>query len=387
LWGGTLFTMVDFISICRSCRHRFSLREALWRCPCGELLDITTEGEFDLRSLEGTGRGLWRYRSFLPIDKEENIISLGEGNTPLVPLEMDNRSFWIKLEQCSPTGSFKDRGAAVLISKAKELGIRKVVEDSSGNAGCAMAAYAARAGMECRVFVPESTSPAKLVQMRTYGAHITLVPGSRQDTAAAAMAAAEKEYYASHSWNPLFFQGTKTIAYEIYEQLDHQPVDILVLPAGNGTLLLGAWIGIKELIRAGAIRKLPKLYAVQSVCCCPLLVGQNQGQWPPSDYVPRSTIAEGIAVAAPVRGHQILEAIRESGGGVLGVEEEEIQSTLLDLGHRGYFIEPTAATAIAGVRRLLPSLQRNEQLVSVLSGHGLKASQAIAKILDKAYPA
>jgi threonine synthase len=376
--------MMNFALMCGRCRKKISLSQPAWRCSCGSLLDIQMEKEPDFRFLPGNRQGIWRYRAFLPVDREENIVSLGEGNTPLVSLDLNGRSFQVKMEQCSPTGSFKDRGAAVLISKAKEQGIRKVVEDSSGNAGCAMAAYAARAGMECRVYVPEATSPAKLVQMRAYGAQIVLVPGSRQQAADAALAAAGSGYYASHSWNPLFFQGTKTIAYELFEQLGHTAPDVLVLPAGNGTLLLGAWIGFKELIRAGAIPRLPRIYAVQSSQCSPLLAAQIQNRWPPQDFIPKQTIAEGIAVASPVRGCQILDAVRESGGEVVAVEEKEIRSAILALGAQGYFVEPTAAVSIAGVGRISPALQPEERIVSVFSGHGLKASNAIAAILDEA---
>ncbi len=374
--------MMKFMFVCRQCRTEHSCREQLWRCPCGGLLDLLAAGAAESAEAPA-GAGLWKYRACLPIDRDENIVSLGEGNTPLVPLEQNGRSFWVKLEQCSPTGSFKDRGASVLISKAKELGLRKVIEDSSGNAGCAMAAYAARAGIECHVYVPAATSPAKLVQMRSYGAHLVLVPGTRQQTADAALAAAEKEYYASHSWNPFFFQGTKTIAYEIREQLGNRAPERLVLPAGNGTLLLGVYIGFQELLKAGQIRRMPRLMAVQSERCCPLRAAREQDRWPPQDCSPQPTLAEGIAVASPVRGPQILEAVRESGGEILTVTEEEIRAALRLLGRSGYYVEPTAAVAVAGILRLETSLFARETVVSVLSGHGLKAGTAIAAILEQ----
>jgi threonine synthase len=370
-----------FSFVCRNCHGRYSIEEPIWRCACGSLLDIEREGEFSFDSVERWDRGLWRYRAFLPVREDKNRIFLGEGSTALVPLDLDGRQIWIKQEQCSPTGSFKDRGAAVLVSKAKEIGIAKVVEDSSGNAGCAIAAYAGQAGIECQVFVPESTSPAKLVQIRSYGARVIPVPGTRQQTAEAALIAAENNYYASHSWNPLFFEGTKTIAYEIYEQLGFRSPHAVVVPVGNGTLLLGLRIGFHDLLQAGFIDRLPRFFAVQAEACRPLSIGWKEERWPVERYRPQPTLAEGIAVCCPIRGRQILEAVRESKGGVLCVKEEEIRSALLDMGGKGYLLEPTAATAIAGCRRLLPLFPPEETLAAVITGHGLKAIPLLASLL------
>ncbi len=354
--------------------------EPIWRCPCGSLLDVEREGAFDLQSVERWDRGLWRYRAFLPVEEDRNRIRLGEGSTALVPFDLDGRRIWMKLEHCSPTGSFKDRGAAVLISKAKEIGVTSIVEDSSGNAGAAIAAYAAQADIECRIFVPESTSQAKLVQMQAYGARMIPVPGNRQQTAKAALEAAKDCYYASHSWNPLFFEGIKTIAYEMLEQLEFPPLHAVVVPAGNGTLVLGLWIGFGELHAAGLIDRLPKLYAVQAEACRPLSTGWKEDRWPVETIQPQPTLAEGIAVSYPVRGRQILDAVRESGGAVLCVKEEEIYSALWDMAGKGYLMEPTSATAIAGCRKILPLQPQGETLATVITGHGLKAVSTMEKM-------
>ncbi|MGW8286550.1 MAG: threonine synthase, partial [Candidatus Deferrimicrobiaceae bacterium] len=197
---------------CQSCGATFPLNDPRWRCGCGGLLEVRFRARFDKEKILRRKATMWRYREALPVDDDAHVVSFDEGMTPIVPADLGPGTLLLKLEQLFPTGSYKDRGASVLISKAKEMGVARVVEDSSGNAGCAIAAYTARAGIECEILVPESTSPGKLSQILLYGAALRRVPGSREDTANAALAAAEGSYYASHSWNPFFFQGTKTFA-------------------------------------------------------------------------------------------------------------------------------------------------------------------------------
>jgi threonine synthase len=255
----------------------------------------------------------------------------------------------------------------------KELGIEKVVEDSSGNAGCAVAAYCARARIGCDIYVPEATSPVKLVQIRAYGANLKRIEGSRERTAEATMKAASNIYYASHCWNPFFLHGTKTFALEIWEQLGWKAPHVIVLPVGHGTLFLGTYLGFKELNEAGMVKRIPRLVAVQSASCAPL--GQAfEKRW--NEVLPieqRETMAEGIAIAEPVRGRQILEAIRETNGEVLTVTEKEIRVAMREMGTKGHFIEPTAAATIAGLNKYLKHT-RKEIVVSTLTGTGLKAA-------------
>ena len=299
---------------------------------------------------------------------------MGEGFTPLEEMDLEGRRVFIKVDYLSPTGSYKDRGATVLISKVKELGIKKVVEDSSGNAGCAIAAYCARGGIGCEIYVPESTSKGKLIQIEAYGAVLNKVQGSRERTAEVAMEAASKAYYASHCWNPFFFHGTKTFAYEAWEQMDRKGPDTLVLPIGHGTLFLGVYLGFKELKEAGLLKKVPKLVGVQSAACAPLVEAFKEGREEIRSIEKRETIAEGIAIAAPVRGKQILKAIRETGGEVLAVLEGEISMAMKDMGRRGHFIEPTSAATIAGLKRYLGKKRRRETVVSTFTGTGLKST-------------
>src|SRR5512138_2172501 len=255
---------------CLRCSTQYSTGSPRWKCDCGGLLELHFEPVFDLEKIRSRQPGLWRYREALPVDRDEHIVSFDEGFTPLVPVRFGERQVLVKQDQLFPTGSYKDRGATVLISKIRELGIREVVEDSSGNAGCAVAAYCAAAAIDCHIYVPANTALGKLAQIQLYGARLNLIPGSREDTARAVLAAAETIYYASHSWNPYFFHGTKTWAFEVVEQLGWQAPDTVILPAGNGTLVIGAQLGFQELHQAGIITSLPRIVAVQSAACAPL---------------------------------------------------------------------------------------------------------------------
>ena len=202
---------------------------------------------------------MWRYREAIPIVSDENIISFGEGFTPMVEVDFNDTPVFIKQDYLFPTGSFKDRGSSVLVSRMKELGIKKIIDDTSGNAGASLAAYSAKAGIECEIYVPETTLEGKLTQISAYGAALKKIPGSRDETAHAALKAAENTYYASHSWHPFYFHGTKTFAYEVCEQLGWKAPDTIIVPVGNGTLLLGAYIGFLDLLNAGITGECPGL--------------------------------------------------------------------------------------------------------------------------------
>ncbi|MBU1247547.1 MAG: threonine synthase [Proteobacteria bacterium] len=365
---------------CRSCGETVPHDTLAFECECGGLFDLDFSPSFDPDAIARRPPDLWRYREALPVS-ETYRVSLGEGMTPLLRVPVSGREVLIKAEQASPTGSYKDRGAALMISKAREMGVVGVVEDSSGNAGASVAAYCAAAGIDCSIFVPDSTSPGKLAQIELYGARLTKVPGSREDTAAAVLEAAQHSYYASHSYNPYFFHGTKTWAFEVVEQLGWTAPDTVVLPAGNGTLLLGAYIGFSELLQAGMISAMPRMVAVQGAGCAPLCKAFEQGLADIAPLRPTSTLAEGIAIAEPVRGAQMLESVRETGGLFLAVEDEEITTALLSMGRRGHCIEPTSAAVVAGLLRYLDTAPPDECIVSVFTGHGLKAAGKIEHML------
>lgn len=348
--------------------------EPRWRGDSGGFVELDGRPLLEPFRLSDRPPALWRYRDVLPLSGEA-FVSLGETLTPLLPIEMAGRRVWVKQDQLLPTGSFKDRGAAVMVSKMKELGVRRAVQDSSGNAGAAVAAYCARAGIGCDIYVPQSTSAEKLRQICSYGANLILVPGDREETARVAFAAAQTGYYASHCWNPFFHHGIKTFSYEVCEQLGWHAPDCVVLPAGNGSLLIGVAIGFAELSSMNLIKKLPRLVAVQTQAYAPLfraferVAGEAIGSQP--------TIAEGIAITAPIRLQDMLAAIEKTRGKVLTVTDGEIVHARDEMGRMGFFIEPTAAVAIAGVKKYLQAGKHDERetVVTLFTGHGLKSSK------------
>jgi threonine synthase len=426
--------------ICTACGNLYSLGEPRWCCGCGGLLDIFPSPRFDRGGIDPSLPGISRYSPFLslphppsrgPRASERNgaadslpLLTLGEGRTPLLPYSSprlpSSACLFALHDHLNPSGSFKDRGAATLLSAVSRYGLEEIVEDSSGNAGAAVAAYAAAAGVGAKIFVPEKTGRGKIAQIEAYGAEVVKVPGSREDTAEAALKAAESSYYASHSWNPFFFQGTKTAAYEISEGLGWKSPDALVLPCGNGTLLLGTYLGWRELLEAGIVSRLPRLIAVQSAGCAPVFDSWREtapaalgappehgsADWAPAGEKPAAgrsagggadgtppgygftpgaqpaggtgkPAAEGIQVAAPVRLRQILEALTETGGSVYTVTDEEVQASCTEAWRKGVYIEPTAAAAIAGCKKYLDiSGNNNELIATVFTGHGLKLQAA-----------
>ncbi|AJY75877.1 threonine synthase [Paenibacillus beijingensis] len=339
--------------ICNLCKRTYAPDKTLWRCKCGGLFDLVDfDIRFDLEKIQSRSKDIWRYREALPFAQQfdgSSSVSLGEGGTPMVALSPDLPDIFVKLDFLMPTLSFKDRGAAVLITKAQELGAKFIVADSSGNAGTSIAAYANRAGMECEIYVPDRTSSKKIKQISAHGAKVCPVPGSREDTAKAAQEAVRKKeaFYASHVYNPFFYQGTKTYAYEIWEQLRKAP-DVVVVPVGNGTLLLGAYYGFKELLEWGLINKMPRLLAVQAEGCAPIARAFDAMKDEAHPVVNTGTAAEGIAIADPPRSRQILAAVRETRGVVVTAPEAAIPDARITLAKKGFYVEPTTAATYAG---------------------------------------
>lgn len=355
---------------CQSCQRRYFSSTTVWKCHCGGLLSVDFHARFPREKIRKRKPSLWRYREALPIEHDRHIISFDEGFTPLTEEQFFGKKVFVKQDHLFPSGSYKDRGASILVSKIKELGIKQVVEDSSGNAGAAIAAYCAKAGIECHIYVPEKTSSGKLLQIERYGAYLHKINGSRKDTAYTAEQQAKTMYYASHSWNPYFFHGTKTFIFEIVEQLGWTAPDILLVPVGNGTLLNGAFLGLKELQHEKIIDKLPRIIGVQAENCAPIAdAWKNRGEL--GGYTTtKETIAEGIAIEHPVRIHDILHALKETYGDMVTVTEKEICHALQYIRRKGYYIEPTSAVAIAGFKKLYT--KKNNCVVIPLTGHGLK---------------
>ena len=359
--------------ICETCHKKYLSSEPIWRCKCGGFLSLDFHARFPLEKIQKRKPTMWRYREALPICHDRDIISFNEGFTPVVEEEFFGKKVLLKQDHLFPSGSYKDRGASVLVSKVKELGIKEVVEDSSGNAGAAIAAYCAKANIDCHIYVPEKTSPEKLKQIEQYGAHLHKIIGTREDTAKAALHQAQTTYYASHYWNPYFFHGTKTIIFEIVEQLEWMTPDILIIPVGNGTLLYGTFIGLKELQHENIIQKIPKIIGVQAENCAPLKYALKRDSTLINYKTTYETIAEGIAIENPIRAKDIIHAVQETNGDIITVKEREIHSALNDTFRKGYCIEPTSAVAIAGFKKY--HVGTNELVVIPLTGHGLKTNK------------
>ena len=307
-----------------------------------------------------SGRGLWRYRADLAVRGEP--VTLGEGATPIVPYER----FLLKLESISPTGSFKDRGAATAITAARAAGARIVVEDSSGNAGTAIAAYAAAAGLRARIYAPDDIVASKARAIQVLGAELVKISGPRSAVTEAALIAARDAYDVGHARDDAFLEGIKTIAYELFEALGDGLHDI-VTPVGQGTMLIGLAMGFADLVAAGRMAKAPKLHGVQSEACAPLVRGAAIGR--PAPVVRQPSIADGIRIPEPTRAERSYAAVRYSGGRWIAVPDDAIEQAWRQAATVGMLIEPTSAAAIVGARVLnLPA-----GAVLIIAGSGLKA--------------
>jgi threonine synthase len=326
---------------------------------------------------------LWRYGAALRL-REAPRVSLGEGWTPLVERRWAGAPVLFKLELQMPTGSFKDRGTAVMLNHLIEVGVGPIHEDSSGNAGSSIATYAAAAGLPCRIYVPTTAPRGKVVQIAASGAEVRAIPGTRQAVTDAALAATAESFYASHNWQPFFIEGTKTLAYELWEQLGFAVPDNILVPTGYGSNVLGLDRGFDELERRGEIARRPRLFAVQAENCAAFAAAWYAGASNYVPFVPAPTAADGIATVKPVRTAEVLAALRRSQGGVVAIPEAEIAPALAGLGRLGLFVEPTAATGAAAFAFLLKqgTIHAEETTVVVLTGDGLKATDKIAELLN-----
>jgi threonine synthase len=377
--------------ICTTCGKSYPVDAHEWLCSCGGLFDLEERPAFAPTLIDQTQTGLWRYGRLFGLDPKWSPVGLGEGGTPLLRVKWEGLPVHFKLESLNPTGSFKDRGAATLVTALAGQGAPRVVADSSGNVGSSLAAYTARAGVACEVCVPNTVAGPKLRQMEAYGAEVIEIRGRREYAALAAWAAAAHgATYASHVYNPFFIAGIETLAFELWEQLGKRPPGAILLPVGNGTLLLGVFEGFRRLHQAGAVRRLPRLIAVQAEVCAPVFAAFHAGQKgskEPGELTPSASssiggqhtvctstgLADSIAIARPRREEQIVRAVRESGGAVVTVTEKEIGLTHQHLASQGFDVEPTAAAAVAALARAPQELMEAGPIVIPLTGHGLKA--------------
>jgi threonine synthase len=376
---------------CPDCGRTYDARpDEPWRCDCGHPLEFAErplpEGSAPEFEEIDTSAGLWAFEEFLPISAR---VTLGEGFTPLekpgpsgcpgasdaadAPDWGENVQF--KLEYVFPSGSFKDRGATATLSRAAELGVETVVEDSSGNAGAAIAQYAARAGIDADIYVPADAKASKLAAIERVGANPIRVEGTRQDVTDACIerveSAAEPGWYASHAWNPAFFAGTATFALEVAAQRDWQVPDAVVTPLGHGTLFLGAYRGFRALTEAGWTDRMPRLLGAQAAGYAPIAEALHGSDESAGD----NSVADGIQILDPARRDQILSAIEETDGDAIALDADPVDDALDRLHRGGFYVEPTCAVAPAAleVYRERDVLDSDDEVVVPLTGSGLKS--------------
>jgi threonine synthase len=355
---------------------RYGINELVWRCAeSGRPLEIVgRDTRLSRDDIDRSKHSLWRYQHSL-VHQGKVSVSLGEGMTPLVHDVIDGVDVYWKCDFVSISGSFKDRGVAVLLNHLLASGVTAITGDSSGNGGASLATYAAAAQVPCRVYVPSNTSPAKLAQMSLAGAQVAHVDGPRQAAANAAMADPDY-FYAGHNWHPAFIDGVKTVGYEIWEQLEFEAPDAIIAPLGGGSNILGCYRAFNDLRDSGEIRALPRLYGAQSANCSPIADAFASGLPSWSNVTPLPTLAEGIAITDPVRGNAVLAAIRGSKGASWAVEDEQLESARAELAKRGVFVELTSCTAYVLLKNLIyaKKLKPGDRVVVVLTGTGLKST-------------
>jgi len=370
---GVGFTLSHEIR-CVACSH-FSSDMLDFKCShCGSPLDIKVDISFNKSKIRSQDYSLWRYAKFFPYISKNDIVTLGEGWTPLVKFT-DNLYF--KLENLNPTGSFKDRGSTALISaihgQVKKLG-GFIAEDSSGNAGASMAAYAARAGLEAKIYVPVNVSGPKINQIKSYGMSVIKVAGSRSQVAEKAQQHEKAKFYVGHIYHPLFRDGIRTLAYEIAEQLNWKTPERVYLPVSAGTLLLGVIRGFKHLADSGTIKTVPTIVACQTRQVSPLYHRIKKLDYKPPKKV--TSIADALVSTNPPLLDIMIKEMREIQGDVEVVDENEILSAFTELARKGFYVEPSSAVAYAAHQKQFRNRKASDKdkTVIILTGNGLKTT-------------
>lgn len=358
--------------VCNNCHRKYPDDGLPFRCPvCGGVYDVVRIDPADLSAPSPDLPGIWRQRATFGLPAHAPVLTLGEGDTPLLWGKAFDRQVAFKLEYQNPTGSFKDRGSAVIASLCLARQASQVVEDSSGNAGASLAAYAARAGLQAKIFIPASASGPKRLQIEAYGAQVVPVPGPRSNAAEAVRRAAQQgEVYASHAYLPHGLLGYATIAYELVEQLKQSPGTVIA-PVGQGNLLLGVERGFTALKAAGRIDRLPCLVGVQARACAPLWAVSKYGAAGLAWVTEGETLAEGVRLKHPVRGDLVLQAVEASQGLFVAVEEEDILPGRDQLALQGLYVEPTSALVWDALKQIVGSVP--EPIIAILTGTGYKS--------------
>jgi len=378
---------------CARCAKQYEAGKVYNLCACGSPLWV----RYDLRRIDGAKwreqlparpPNLWRYREVLPVRDESCIVSLGEGCTPLLHAgrlgeKLGMANLYLKDESLNPTGSFKARGLAVAVSVAKELGIKRLAIPSAGNAGGALAAYAARAGLTATVFMPEATPLMNRLECALFGAEVVLVPGSIKDCARALREGAQSEgwFDCSTLREPYRLEGKKTMAYEVVEQLQGRLPDAMIYPTGGGTGLIGMWKAFEEMQQLGWIgERRPRMFAVQATRCAPIVRAFAQGAEQAEEWLDPETIASGLRVPVAIGDFLMLRVLRESRGGALAVDDSAMLDAVRGLAEvEGVITSPEGGATLAALRRLLSDghLSGLETVVLFLTASGYKYVEAL----------
>lgn len=366
------------VFVCNTCKKEFQEDQIKWRCDCGGYLSCKREVSFTKKDIKSDRFNMWRYDAAYPLQYEDLAVTYQEGLTPLVKWPGAVCQLRVKMDSLMPTGSFKDRGTVMVVNYLLKKGAKKIMEDSSGNAGASVAGYCALGKIPCDIFVPAGNSAGKLTQIRAYGANIHPIEGDREAVARAAQQYPEE--YAGHNWHPMFLEGTKSIAYELWEQNGFQAPENIVCVAGNGSTILGIYYGFQDLLKNCQVERMPRLFAVQAKNCNPIY-REFVGDTSQPESLP--TIAEGIALRFPNKGSDVVKAVKNTNGEVLCVDEEEIAFAAEKMAQNGFYVEPTSATAYAGLLELMRhnTLGETSDVIMMISGNGLKASVELAELL------
>ncbi len=369
--------MARYYIHCPYCGLEYPYHFKGFKCErCGKPLSVNIEVNVEMFKYI-KGRGVWRYRPFLPEFKIEPI-SLGEGGTPIIERRYGNVKVFYKLDYLNPTGSFKDRGSTVAITRALELGVKRIFEDSSGNTGISVSAYGAIAGLEVRIYVPRDAPKGKLAIMELFGAKIVKA-GSRNEAARKVLEdLGPEDYYIGHTWNPFFIEGTKTLAYEVYEEV--KSIEEVIVPVASGSNLLGIYKGFKELLNMGLIDHLPRLIAVQVEGYAPVYEAFTGRKAPCKEP---SKLADALRLTIIPRLYEIVRALKETKGDVIVVSDNEIIQALRRLYKMGFTVEPTSAVVQVALEKMTKEKELNGPTLAVLTGSGLKMVHSIYEVALK----
>jgi len=369
---------------CTRCHRFFHEEAALGTCPkCQGLLDTvldeTVLSHYSKRQLGNDARSMWKFHMFLPVKAGTIPATAGEGDTPLGPVKSfpHLRNVWVKDETRNPTGTFKDRGASLAVTRLSQLRVRKLVLASEGNAGCSFALYSQMAGINCHLYLPSDANNAKVELSKKLGAQVTKVKGTISEAGRHAAEVAEKTgaYNASTFVTPFRHDGKGTMALEICQQQGWESPDYIVYPVGGGVGLVGMWKMFKILHRLGWIRRRPRIIAVQPTGCAPVVDAYNKGRMEVPEWKSPKTIAKGLKIPKPLAGAWILKSLRESRGLALKVSDVKIHRAMLNVAKRdGLLVEPSSAAAFAAIPELheTGTVDRKDSLVVIATGSGLK---------------